>query len=285
MKFCEAIGKYPLPATERTLVLFTAHLSGSVGYSTVRAYMSAVRHLHLSKGYADPFLAVPQLDLVFKGVKRLKPSGQDRRLPITPIVLRDIWEVVQRTPTDYTNIMMWAACCLGYFAFLRCGEFTVNDPFDPGKHLEISDIAVDSYEIPTMISVFLKQSKTDQDKSGIKLFLGRTNQDLCPVVAVLAYLGVRKVGSTTALFVQDGGNPLSRAALVAWLKSTLRVAGVDSSFFTGHSFRIGAASTAAAKGVEDSTIQALGRWKSDAFKRYIRIPRHQLAAFSSVIAN
>ncbi len=136
-----------------------------------------------------------------------------------------------------------------------------------------------------MISVFLKQSKTDQDKSGIKLFLGRTNQDLCPVVAVLAYLGVRKVGSTTALFVQDGGNPLSRAALVAWLKSTLRVAGVDSSFFTGHSFRIGAASTAAAKGVEDSTIQALGRWKSDAFKRYIRIPRHQLAAFSSVIAN
>ncbi len=179
--------------------------------------MSAVRHLHLSKGYADPFLAVPQLDLVFKGVNRLKPSGQDRRLPITPIVLRDIWEVVQRAPTDYTNIMMWAACCLEYFAFLRCGEFTVNDPFDPGKHLEISDIAVNSYEIPTMISVFLKQSKTDQDKSGIKLFLGRTNQDLCPVVAVLAYLGVRKVGSTTALFVQDGGNPLSRAALVAWL--------------------------------------------------------------------
>jgi len=193
-----------------------------------------------------------------KGMRRRSPSRQDRRLPITPMVLRDIWGVVQKAPTDYTNIMMWAACCLGYFAFLRCGEFTVNGPFDPQKHLEVGDVAVDNYQEPSMLSIFLKQSKTDQDRAGIKLCVGRTHQEMCPVVAILAYLAVRRTNATTALFIQEGGAPLSRVALVAWLKRTLSLAGIDASFFSGHSFRIGAASTAAARGLEDSTIEGGG---------------------------
>ena len=271
-----------MPATEKILVLFAAHLSRSVGYSTVRAYLSAVRHLHLSKGLPDPSSKTLQLELVLKGIKRKKPSKPDKRLPITPIILNDILKVIQKDPTDYTNFMMWAACCLGYCAFLRCGEFTVNGPFDPQKHLEVGDVAVDDYQEPTMLSIFLKQSKTDQDRAGVKLIVGRTHQDFCPVAVVLAYMAVRGKRTTTALFVQKDGNPLSRAVLVEWLKTTLKKAGIDASFFSGHSFRIGAASTAAAKGIQDSTIQTLGRWKSESYKRYIK---HELAAVSAIIAN
>ncbi len=220
-------------------MLFTAHLSGSVGYSTVRAYMSAVRHLHLSKGYADPFLAVPQLDLVFKGVKRLKPSGQDRRLPITLSLARYLGGSPESTHRLHKHHDV--GCLLPrVLCILHCGEFTVNDPFDPGKHLEISDIALDSYEIPTMISVFLKQSKTDQDKSGIKLFLGRTNQDLCPVVAVLAYLLI----SCMAEIYSKG----RRSGLVLFYGT----------FVSNWSSEHG--------GSQRSGRFALGRWKSDAFK-------------------
>ncbi|RXN33881.1 poly [Labeo rohita] len=42
--------------------------------------------------------------------------------------------------------------------------------------------------------------------------------------------------------------------------------------FSSHSFRIGAATTAAQKGLSQQQIQALGRWSSEAFKSYIRHP-------------
>ena len=47
--------------------------------------------------------------------------------------------------------------------------------------------------------------------------------------------------------------------------------------FNSHSLRIGAAKDAAKKGVPAYIIKSLGRWRSTAFERYIRIPGGQLA--------
>ena len=38
-----------------------------------------------------------------------------------------------------------------------------------------------------------------------------------------------------------------------------------------HSFRIGGASAAASAGIPDSQTQILGRWSSDAYRRYLRL--------------
>ncbi len=54
------------------------------------------------------------------------------------------------------------------------------------------------------------------------------------------------------------------------MKDALDEAGVDPGQYSGHSFRIGAATTAAARGLEDSTVR---RWKSLAYLEYIKIPR------------
>ena len=50
---------------------------------------------------------------------------------------------------------------------------------------------------------------------------------------------------------------------------------------TGHSFGIGAATTAEARGVEDALILTFGRWKSSAYLSYVRLSAHSLAAVST----
>ena len=111
------------------------------------------------------------------------------------------------------------------------------------------------------------------------LYVGKTGNELCPVAAILAFLAVRGQDDSP-LFKTKDGTPLSRQMLVTMVKNTLLKAGIDCSRYSGHSFRIGAATTALAKGIPESTIQTLGRWKSDTYKRYVRIPREQLSSFS-----
>ena len=53
-------------------------------------------------------------------------------------------------------------------------------------------------------------------------------------------------------------------------KKALAALGLSNHQFGTHSFRIGAASTAAAAGVGVEGIKAIGRWRSGAFKSYVR---------------
>ena len=68
-------------------------------------------------GYGDPLKGALQLELILKGLKRKKPREQDTRLPITPLVLRMIKQVLMRNPRDYNNMMLWAACWLVFLPF------------------------------------------------------------------------------------------------------------------------------------------------------------------------
>ena len=59
------------------------------------------------------------------------------------------------------NVILWAACCLGFFGFLKAGEFTVNGTFDPTMRLTMADVQVDPSRNPQSFRVFIKCSKTD----------------------------------------------------------------------------------------------------------------------------
>ena len=157
--------------------------------------------------------------------------------------------------------------------------------YDEAVHLSVRDISVDDPEHPSMFKIRIKQSKTDPFRKGIDLFVGKTGSCLCPVAAMLSYLQVRGVCRAGPLFLYSDSRVLTRQRFVDAVRDGLKKAGVDQTSYSGHSFRIGAATTAASKGVDDSIIKTLGRWESLAYLRYVKVPRSQLAGVSSLIAS
>ena len=256
--------------------------------TSLRVYLSGIRFTQIAAGLPDPGLsASPRLHYVLRGVYRSQgPQAPNRRLPITPEVLQTLhtyWSN-HRAMAYHDRAMLWAACCTGFFGFLRSGEFTCSsraafndDMLSPG------DITVDSRQSPTMVAVRLRRSKADPFGLGVTIHLGRTGQVICPVSAILAYLVLRGQ-ERGPLFLFLDGSSLSRHKLIVAVHEALIATGTDPAALaqlTGHSFRIGAATTAARVGMEDSLIQTLGRWRSSAYQRYIRTPGPTLAAVSA----
>ena len=87
------------------------------------------------------------------------------------------------------------------------------------------------------------------------------------------------------LFRFQDGTPLSWTRLCQEPRQALTAAGIDTAGYSGHSFHIGAATTAAQASFSDSFIQALGRWKSSAFQEYIRTDTATLISISAKLAD
>ena len=267
----------PLPADERSLMRFATSLSDSLRHSSKKVYLSAVRSLRIDQGLPDPLVNCLQLHRLLRGIKRVQGSSPTKRLPVTIDILRVIQGSLDLSSRDH--VMLWAACCLGFFGFLRAGEFTTPRSFDPSIHLAVSDVQADTLVNPTCFKIRIKCSKTDPFQRGCDIYVGRGSGSICPVAAIGNFLALRG-SAPRPLFCYADGRPLSRQELSSSVQSILHSAGYTGSY-SGHSFRIGAATTAAARGVTDHLIRTLGRWSSDAYQLYIRTPIGSLTQISS----
>ena len=290
IEFCE-ITQTPLllPASQHTLCLFISFLARSgLSYATINSYLSALRYLHIINGVPEPKQELlPKFLLVKRGIRKEKAKchQQKPRLPITPQILRHIKALWLTQQIDHDTVMLWAACCLCFFGFFRLGEITCSteSSFDKDSDLAISDLALDNHTHPSFIVVKLKQSKTDQFRKGAQIVVGRTDNDLCPVAALLHFISIRGTAEGP-LFRFQNGKFLTKSNFIPHIRRALSTLGYDSHHYAGHSFRIGAASTAAKANLEDSMIRTLGRWESDAFLSYIRTPASQLAGISRTLS-
>ena len=290
---------HPFPVDELLLCRFIASLAREgLSPATIKTYLAGVRHAQIMRGLPEPKQtgSMARLKLVQAGVARDRLnrgiSSTDRRLPITARVLSGLishWATPTEASFDpaivFDNTMLKAAATLCFFGFFRSGEITVpsTSAFEERRHLAWGDIAVDQASPPAVVRVHLKRSKCDQLGHGVDVFVGRTGTALCPVTAILAY--VKKRGPRPgSFFRRHDGTPLTKAFFIAKVREALILLGLDPRQFAGHSFRIGAATSAAQAGLEDSIIQALGRWSSSAFLRYVRMPKDHLATYSRQLA-
>ena len=219
----------------------------------------------------------PRLSYVVRGFKK-RASGSRARiwLPITPNILRQLKSVWERKEDSKDACMLWAASCLCFFGgFLWIGEAVVpsNSSYDPEVHLSVGDIKINDRKKPSFLEVRIKESKTDVFRKGVTIYLGVTGVDICPVAAILSYMihcSVMARGKQLPFFCFSNGRALTRDCFVRELHMAISAGGIDASAYTGHSFQIGAATTAAACGLLESLIKTLDRWESSAYMLYIR---------------
>lgn len=187
---------------------------------------------------------------------------------------------------DEVNIV--GALASGFAGFLRSGEFTYDARelsnrrvFESTSLLRSNVTFSDNFDHAILT---LKRSKTDIEHKGVQIVLAASSNSICPVRALKRLFDID---------VQPPSAPLFRFSSKAFLYNNFVSALrrrlddhsiINSTSYSGHSLRRGAATQAKINGMLDSDIQQLRRWSSEAFQRYIetdinyrfRLSRHFL---------
>ncbi|XP_061185469.1 uncharacterized protein LOC133193520 [Saccostrea echinata] len=159
------------------------------------------------------------------------------------------------------------------FNHFRVGELACKSlRGKDSRPLQQNDIDIIQVNGHKQVKLTIRQSKTDQLGNKATLFLFSTGGPACPVSTISNFLGVRTRGSPSAnqFLVHFDGKPLTRYQFSALLAKTLQFCNIKNGRYRSHSFRIGAATEAAMRGIPDQIIKEWGRWKSGAYSSYIR---------------
>jgi hypothetical protein len=216
------------------------------------------------------FFSDSSIRLLLRGFAKSSRKTTDKRLPITlPLLQRLIVSVRNGLFSTYLNILLEAVFLSAFYGFMRPGEFTSDtNKFDPGRGISFADLRFG----PKFFTLFLKHTKSDAQGSGATLTLSKINNNFCPFSAMVKFLKIRPRTSKFApLFLLPNGAPLSKAFFKSHLTTVIKSCSLSPSLYTGHSFRIGAATSAAERGISTSAIKIMGRWSSSAFESYVRL--------------
>ena len=119
------------------------------------------------------------------------------------------------------------------------------------------------------IKLALKRSKTCKHSSGVNLIIGCTESNVCPMLEFLKYRTMFDNEPHTPLFLYKNHISLSRDMLVTNTRLYIAMIGINPDRYSGHSYRLGGATSMAASGFTEWEIMMLGRWSSDVYLRYI----------------
>ncbi|RXN17693.1 proline and serine-rich 1-like protein [Labeo rohita] len=210
--------------------------------------------------------------MLIKGLRKREPASLARRLPLTSDLLSQCISILRSgfmSPSiDRTLECMFL---LAFFGFLRCSELAPStSAFNPAIHPSLSDI---SAHTPDSLIYTLKKSKTDQFGKSRPIYIFRLNSFISPFEPISEYVLSRYANNSSPqepLFLTENGKMATRFWFNKHFLKVLSASGISPEHYSLHSFRIGAATTAASAGISDETIRVMGRWSSEAYRLYIR---------------
>lgn len=218
-------------------------------------------HLQIS-GFSDPtkFFVVRKM---LERLRRIKPS-KNVRSPITYPLLKRIVEVLQVICTNKYEYYLFSSA---YFALLRVGEITVSNKNGPDRVLGMKDIEI---KASGTVKLRIRMSKSDQLGMGTNIEITPSEESVILNELLSEYLRIRP-NFQGPLFCHFGGKYLTAYQFSQMLNKCISQLGIDTNTFKSHSLRIGCATYMFMKGKSEQNIREKGRWKSDAYKSYIRI--------------
>ena len=163
---------------------------------------------------------------------------------------------------NYDVLLMHVVILTAFHGFFRLGELVFKG--DAHKVVQLSGVSYTEGRV----ELTLPSSKTS---GPVRVSVACEASAPCPVAAIKAFVQVRG-GMPGPLFAHPDGSAYLHTQFHTRLVAVLSLCRLDPGFYKGHSFRIGAASEAVRRGYSDAQIRLMGRWKSDAFRVYIRAP-------------
>jgi hypothetical protein len=206
----------------------------------------------------------------------------DVGLPTRDLLLRILARLDTSTQEGATY---HAAFCTAFAGFLRVGEFTWTSAEWLLGAADFSTWHVTRRSVKFLDDDFrlyltLPASKTDHFRMGITITIAGASDAACPVKSLRHLLDRYPLPTFSPLFTLTrdpttaADSAFTRTKVISRLRAILLELGVPGNH-SGHSFRRGAATWARSIGIPDADLQLLGRWKSDAYKRYIEVhPEH-----------
>jgi site-specific recombinase XerD len=263
--FCAQNGFKSLPSEPKIVSLYLTFLSTKDSkISTLKRRLVSIGVIHRLKGhYLDT--KHPSIIENLMGIKRRKGSIQKGKKPLLINNLKQIINVIDQEKKEKIKKLRDRTIILIGFA----GGFRRNEIVS----LDYEDLEF----VQEGVKVSLKRSKTDQFGDGfIKGLPYFENSQYCPVVSILQWIQISKINSGPLFRRFTKGSKLLNSRLsdqtVALLiKDYLKIAGIESRNYSGHSLRSGFATSAAESGAEERSIMAMtGHKSTEMVRRYIK---------------
>ncbi len=160
--FCASLLLKPLPVNISVICAFIVHLfeSRHLHVANIKASLAGIQfHMRCRDPASPSLLRNPSIQLLLNGLKKARPQGCDKRLPLTiSMVHKLVSKLGQGCFSPYIDTMLEAVLLMAFFGFLRCGEYTTRTLFfNPQHDLTLSDLTFE--DLAFIIN--LKHSKTD----------------------------------------------------------------------------------------------------------------------------
>jgi site-specific recombinase XerD len=263
--FCAKNGFKPLPSQPNIVSLYLTYLSAKdVKMSTLKRRLVSIGVIHKLKGhYLDT--KHPSIIENIMGIKRRKGSIQKGKKPLLINNLKKIIHVIDKEINEEIKKLRDRSIILIGFS----GGFRRNEIVS----LDYEDLEF----VQEGLKIRLKRSKTDQFGEGsLKGLPYFDNSQFCPVVSISKWIEISKINSgplfrrfTKGLKLSE--NRLTDQTVALLIKKYLKIAGIDSKNYSGHSLRSGFATSAAESGAEERTIMTMtGHRSTEMVRRYIK---------------